>query len=179
MIRYDLLHFFCERNQPNFTLVVIKFYNGLRNVQYYHERKNLVMYRSNRSFNIPPGILRAFDTFAVPGGMGKLNHSLDFMWNLWELSWRTRRGFSWKDCAFLANWLRGKGLNKLRAIFEGICILIFLILDSGFECMIVLSCAYNSYILTYCKLAIQFNNKRLNYRGQLQWNGHEYRMYGM
>ena len=71
MIRYDLLHFFCERNQPYFTLVVIKFYNGLRNVQYYHERKNLVMYRSNRSFNIPPGILRAFDTFAVPGGDGE------------------------------------------------------------------------------------------------------------
>ena len=91
--------------------------------------------------------------------MGNLNHSLDFMWNLWELSWRTRRGFSWKDCAFVANWLRGKGLNKLRAIFEGIYILIFLILDSGFEYMIVLSCAYNSYILTYCKLSIQFNNK--------------------
>ena len=30
----DLLHFFHERNQPNFTLVVIKFYNGLRNVHY-------------------------------------------------------------------------------------------------------------------------------------------------
>ena len=42
--------------------------------------------------------------------------------------------------------LRGKGLNKLRATFEGIYILIFLILDSAFEYMIVLSCAYNSYI---------------------------------
>ena len=75
--------------------------------------------------------------------------------------------------------LRGKGLNKLRATFEGIYILIFLILDSAFEYIIVLSCAYNSYILTYSKLSIQFNNKRLNYRGQLLWNGHEYRMYGM
>ena len=34
---HDLLHFFHERNQPNFTLVVVKFYNGLRNV-HYHER---------------------------------------------------------------------------------------------------------------------------------------------
>ena len=53
-----------------------------------------VMYRSNRSFNMPPpGIPRALDTFAVPG----------------------RREF---DCAFVANWLRGKGLNKLCAVFE-------------------------------------------------------------
>ena len=61
-----------------------------------------VMHRSNRSFNMPPpppGIPRAFDTFAVPGrrefdhqslpgggefdphslGMGNLNSTLDFM----------------------------------------------------------------------------------------------------
>ena len=38
---HDLLHFFHERNQPNFTLVVVKFYNGLRNV-HYRERFNLV-----------------------------------------------------------------------------------------------------------------------------------------
>ena len=41
----------------------------------------------------PPGIPRALDTFAVPG----------------------RREF---DRAFVANWLRGKGLNKLCAVFE-------------------------------------------------------------
>ena len=28
--------------------------------------------------------------------------------------------FCGKDCAFVANWLRGKGLNKLWAVFEGI-----------------------------------------------------------
>ena len=60
----------------------------------------LVMYRSNRCFNMPPpGIPRAFDTFAVPGrrefdyqslpgggefdpqalGVGNLNCTLDFM----------------------------------------------------------------------------------------------------
>ena len=30
----DLLHFFRERNKPNLTLVVVKFYNGLGNVHY-------------------------------------------------------------------------------------------------------------------------------------------------
>ena len=60
-----------------------------------------IMYRSNRSFNMlpPPGISRAFETFAVPGrgefdhqslpgggefdphalGVGNLNSTLDFM----------------------------------------------------------------------------------------------------
>ena len=38
---HDLLHFFHERIRPNFTLVVAKFYNGLRNV-HYHKRLNLV-----------------------------------------------------------------------------------------------------------------------------------------
>ena len=38
---HDLLHFFNERNQPNFTVVVVKFYNGLRNV-HYRERFNHV-----------------------------------------------------------------------------------------------------------------------------------------
>ena len=28
------------------------------------------------------------------------------------------RDFHGKDCAFVANWLRGKGLNKLCAVFE-------------------------------------------------------------
>ena len=28
--------------------------------------------------------------------------------------------FRGKDCAFVANWLRGKDLNKLCAILEGI-----------------------------------------------------------
>ena len=61
---------------------------------------NCIMYRSNRSFNMPPpGIPRAFDTFAVPGrgefdyqslpwggefdphalGVGDLNCTLDFL----------------------------------------------------------------------------------------------------
>ena len=27
-------------------------------------------------------------------------------------------GFRGKDCAFVASWLQGKGLNKLCAVFE-------------------------------------------------------------
>ena len=38
---HDLLHFFHERNQPNFTLVIVKFYNELRNI-HYRERFNHV-----------------------------------------------------------------------------------------------------------------------------------------
>ena len=46
----------------------------------------------------------------------------------------------------MANWLQGKGLSKLCAVFEGIYIVRFLILDSGFEYMNVLSCVYNEII---------------------------------
>ena len=42
-------------------------------------------------------------------------------------------GLRRKDGAFVANWLRGKGVNKLCAVFQGIQILLFLIFDSGFE----------------------------------------------
>ena len=41
-------------------------------------------------------------------------------------AWRAIMGdavledFRGKDCAFVANWLRGKGLNKLCTVFEGI-----------------------------------------------------------
>ena len=70
--------------------------------------------------------------------------------------------FHEKDCAFMANWLRGNGLNKLCAVFEGIKVIIFLILDSGFEYMNVLSCVYNK--IQYLLPAI--NNRKLN-RGQL------------
>ena len=52
--------------------------------------------------------------------------------------------FRGKDCAFVANWLRGKGLNKLCAVFEVFKFYFFLILDSGFECMNVFyCCVYN------------------------------------
>ena len=52
--------------------------------------------------------------------VGNLNHSLDFMWNLWALcTWRATmvdtvlEDFHGKNCAFVVNWLPGKGLNKL------------------------------------------------------------------
>ena len=57
-----------------------------------------VMYQSNRNFNISPpplaSIPRACDTLTVPGGenliirvlqgVGNLNCTLNFMWNLWH-----------------------------------------------------------------------------------------------
>ena len=47
-----------------------------------------------------------------------------------SLAWQAISGdvaledFRGKDCSFMANWLRGKGLNKLCAVFESIQILI-------------------------------------------------------
>ena len=62
-----------------------------------------------------------FDLHAL--GVGNSNCTLDFMKSL---AWRAimedgvLEDFRGKDCAFVANWLRGKGLNKLCAVFEGI-----------------------------------------------------------
>ena len=89
----------------------------------------------------PPGIPRAFDTFAVLGrrnlitrvfqGVGNLIPML-LGWGIWTAPSISReifgvasyhrgrgiRGFCGKDCVFVANWLRGKGLKKLCAVFE-------------------------------------------------------------
>ena len=96
-----------------------------------------------------PGIPRAFDTFAVPGrrefeyqsllGGGDPHAPLACLPRARPFSlspttskrllrrlWRAIMGdavledFRGKDCAFVANWLQGKGLNKLCAVFEGI-----------------------------------------------------------
>ena len=90
-----------------------------------------------------------------------------------SLAWRAIMGrdavledFRGKDCAFVANWLRGKGLNKLCAVFEGISILIFLILDSGFECTNVLSCVYNEIQYLYRRFNTTIQNK-IKSSGQL------------
>ena len=93
----------------------------------------------------PPGIPRAFDTFDVPGRGGGLGIWLSESskgWGIWSpcfrggefelhprfhvksLAWWAIIGdavledFRGKDCAFVANWLRGKGLSKLCAVFE-------------------------------------------------------------
>ena len=88
------------------------------------------MYQSNRSFNMPPpGIPRAFDTFAVPGRRefdyqnqslpGGGEFELHPRFHVKSLAWRAIIGdamledFRGKDCAFGANWLRGKGLISL------------------------------------------------------------------
>ena len=75
----------------------------------------------------PPCKPQAFDTFAVPGrrefdyqslpGGGEFELHLRF--HVKSLAWRAIMGdavledFRGKDCAFVANWLQGKGLNKL------------------------------------------------------------------
>ena len=80
----------------------------------------------------PPGIPRAFDTFAAPGRREFDYQSLprggEFelhpRFHVKSLAWRAIMrdavlgDFRGKDCAFVANWLRGKGLNKLCAVFE-------------------------------------------------------------
>ena len=104
-----------------------------------------LMYRSNQSFNMPPPPPWAFDTFAVPGrrefdyqslsGGGEFDSHALVVGNLKafelhprlhvkSLAWRAIMGhavledFRRKDCAFVANWLRGKGLNKLCPVLE-------------------------------------------------------------
>ena len=89
----------------------------------------------------PPGIPRAFDTFAVSGrrefdyqslpGGGEFDphafrggeFELHPRFHVKSLAWQTMgdvvlEDFRGKDCASVANWLRGKGLNKLCAVFE-------------------------------------------------------------
>ena len=79
----------------------------------------------------PPGISRAFDTFSVPGRRefyyqslpGGGEFELHPRFHVKSLAWRAMgdavlEDFRGKDCAFVANWLRGKGLNKLCGVFE-------------------------------------------------------------
>ena len=80
----------------------------------------------------PPGIPRAFDTLAVPGRRefdyqslpGGGEFELHPRFHVKSLAWRAIMGdavledFRGKDYAFVANWLRGKDLNKLCAVFE-------------------------------------------------------------
>ena len=114
------------------------------------------MYRSNRSFNIPPGHTLGIWHLCRPGEKGILLSESSSGWGIWfpcirggefelhprfhvkSLAWQAIMGdavledFVEKIVRVVANWLRGEGLNKLCTVFEGIQILIFLILDSGF-----------------------------------------------
>ena len=81
----------------------------------------------------PTGIPWAFDTFAVPGRRefdyqslpsgGEFELHPRFQVKSLAVSYHgdaVLEDFRGKDCAFVANWLRGRGLNKLCAEFEGI-----------------------------------------------------------
>ena len=129
-----------------------------------------------------------FDSHAL--GVGNLNCTLDFMWNLWrgELSWgRCVRGFSWKRLCLCGQLVTRKGLRQaLCRIWK---YLNFNIFNIGFrlwiyEC-VKLCLQWNTIPIP----AIQYKNIKLN-RGQLlspaacmlinkesddacQWNGHD------
>ena len=102
-----------------------------------------IMYRSNRSFNMPPpGHTPGIWHLCRPGEEGIWLSESSRGWGIWSpffrggefelrsrfhvksLAWRAMMGvavledFGGKDCAFVANWLQGKGLNKLCAVFE-------------------------------------------------------------
>ena len=80
----------------------------------------------------PPGIPRAFDTFAAPGRRefddqslpGGREFELHPRFHVKSLAWWAIMGdavledFRGQDCAFVATWFWGKGLSKLCAVFE-------------------------------------------------------------
>ena len=134
----------------------------------------------------PPSIPWVFDTFAIPArrefdyqslpgdgkfdlhalGVGNLNCTLDFMWNLWCANHGGRgvRGFSWKRLCLCGQLFTRKGLKQaLCRIWRYLNSKIF---NIGFrlwiyEC-IELCLQWNTIPIP----AIQCNNKKLN-RGQL------------
>ena len=147
------------------------------------------MYRSNQSFNIPPpppGIPRAFDTFAVPGrrefdhqslpGGGEFERSLDFMWNLWLLrTWRASdhgglvRRFQRERLSLCGELVAKKGIKQTLCSFWRY--LNFDICNIGFRLWIyegIKLCLQWNTIPNYVGDSIQYNNKKLN-RGQLLW----------
>ena len=102
-----------------------------------------LMHRSNRSFNmLPPGHTPGVWHLCRPGEEGIWLSESSRGWGIWSpcfrggefelnprfhvksLAWRAIMGdavledFRGKDRAFVANWFRGKGLNKLCAVFE-------------------------------------------------------------
>ena len=60
--------------------------------------------------------------------------------------------FRGRDCAFVANWLPGKSETSFVPYLKVFRLLIFLILDSGFEYMNVLSCVYTEIRYLYFDL---------------------------
>ena len=92
---------------------------------------NLCIGQIEASTYPPPGIPRVFDTFAAPGRRefddqslpGGGEFELHPRFHVKSFAWRAMgdavlEDFRGKDCAFVANWLRGKGLNKLCGVFE-------------------------------------------------------------
>ena len=122
----------------------------------------------------PPTPTQAFDTFAVLG------------WGIWtapsiscEISgmasyhWgRGIRGFSWKKLFLYGQLVTRKGLKQALCCIWRYLNFIFLILDTGFEYMNVLSCVYNEIEYLYWQFNATIKSSteaRENDRGQLLW----------
>ena len=146
------------------------------------------MYRSNRSFNIPtpppPGIPRAFDTFAVPGrrecdyqsppGGGEIDpHALGGKAGIWtapsssyEVSGvashhggRGVRGFLRKRLCLCGQLVTRNGLKQaLCRIWRHFCFKIF---NTGFRLWIYecISCVYNEIQYLYRRFNTTIQNK--------------------
>ena len=122
------------------------------------------MYQSNRSLNIPPGHTLGIGHLCRPGEEEMWLSESSRGWGIWypcvrggeferhprfhvkSLVWQAIMGhalledFRGKDCAFVANWLPGKGLSKLWYLNSKI-------FNIGFRL----------WIYEYIKLCIQWN----------------------
>ena len=118
--------------------------NAWSQVRPFRHASHWIMYRSNRSFNIPPGHTLGIWHLCRPGEKGILLSESSSGWGIWfpcirggefelhprfhvkSLAWQAIMGDAvLEDCVekivrVVANWLRGEGLNKLCTVFEGI-----------------------------------------------------------
>ena len=104
-------------------------------------RKHNVSVKSKLQHAPPPGQTPGIWHLCSPGEEGIWLSEFSRGWGIWSpcfrggefelhprfhvksLAWRAMgdpvlENFRGKDCAFVANWLRGKGLNKLCGVFE-------------------------------------------------------------
>ena len=114
-----------------------------------------VMYRSNRSFDMPPPTIwhlcrpgeEEIWSPCFRGGEFELHpqfHVKSLAWG--AMGDAVLEDFRGKDCTFVANWLQGKGLNKLCGGFE---VFKFKIFNIGFrlwmyECILLLCLQWNT-----------------------------------
>ena len=114
----------CEKKKPDLTSTT----------------KEELMYQSNRSFNVspPPGGGGAYPGHLTPFPAREGGHLIVTYrgWEIWSLAsvsyYKSRRfpgsetaetnfdEFKGKDCVFMAEWSKTKGLHRLCAVFEDV-----------------------------------------------------------